>query len=864
MIFEGAARSLFLLAALSLCAAGEMHGQTPDTVPASLGDANESSSDVGSSSASPPIFGDQHQYRRENLLKRLASDFASGQKDLWTSPSKVQVSDATWLVPLSGVTAGLFTTDAQYSRSLSHNPSTISNYNKLSNAGLAGLVGGAGAMWLFSYKTHNEHWRETGFLAGQAALNSLAMIETMKYSFGRQRPNQGNGDGNFFSGGTSFPSEHTAAAWAVAGVMAHEYPSTWTKILAYGAATAVTVSRVHSLNHFQSDVLIGSLIGNLAAAQVYKKRHDPELGGSSWEMIGDITREARDRPNRANMGSPFVPLDSWVYPAMDRLIALGFIQSAMVDSRPWTRFECARLLAEAGDRLEFEAQPSSSEATRVYSSLVQEFRDDIEIPGGDNTRASLESLYTRLSGISGQPLSQGYHYDFGQTIINDYGRPYEEGFNNSTGFSAWATESRFVVYASGEFQHAGSAPAMSSAARQAIGDTQVIPTPAATTTPPIDRFQLLDAYAGMTISNWQLTFGKQSLWWGPGAGGPMMFSDNAAPIPMFRVSRVSPFALPGPLKRFGPITLEFFLGQLSGQNFIAAQTTSDVPAYSPELLGSWASPVSPQPMISGERFSFKPTPNVEFGFALTTIFAGGDVPFTMHTYIKSIFSAGNTAAPWFPGAPGDRRSGFTLSYRLPLLRNWATFYADGFADDQFTPVAYWDRSAWTGGLYISHLPKIPKLDLRLEGVYSDVPAGGAIGNGFFYYNGRERMGYSNDGNLIGSWIGRDGQGAQVWSNYWFTPKNRIQFNFRHEKVSQQFLPGGGSLTDFGVRGDLWFQNGVGVTSTFQYERYLFPVIQPGAVRNITASVELQIQPQKIYRPSLHYVTGRSVPAPNSN
>ena len=830
------ARYLLLLPSLLLWLSGSAFGQEagasrelPETNPTSRKAETNPSSD-----------------RRESVAQRLARDFASDQKDLWTSPSRLQFSDATWLVPLGGITAGLFTTDAQYSRSLSHNPSTISNYNKLSNVGLAGLAGGAGAMWLFSYKTHNEHWRETGFLAGQAALNSLAVIETMKYSFGRQRPNQGNGDGKFFTGGTSFPSEHSAAAWAVAGVMAHEYHSAWMKILAYGAASAVTVSRVHSLNHFQSDVLIGSLIGNLAASQVYRKRHDPELGGSSWEMVSDNAREARDQPNRANMGSPFVPLDSWVYPAMDRLIALGFIQSAMTDSRPWTRFECARLLSEAGDRLEFVAESPASAAAKIYASLVGEFRDDIEIPGGDNTRASLESVYTRLGGISGEPLSQSYHYDFGQTIINDYGRPYGEGFNNSTGFSAWATESRFVVYASGEFQHAGGAPPMSLLARQVVANTQFVPLPPANPTSQVDRFQFLDTYAAMTLNNWQFTYGKQSLWWGPGAGGPMMLSNNAPPVTMFRVSRVSPFRLPGPFRRVGPITVEFFLGQLSGHNFLFGESTG--------LLGDWNSHVSPQPMISGERFSFKPTANLEIGFSLTSLFAGEGVPFTLHSYLRSIFASGN-GDPGTPQDPGDRRSGFDLSYRLPFLRDWATFYCDGFTDDQFTPVAYWDRSAWTGGLYVSHFPKLSKLDLRVEGVYSDVPAGGAIGRGFFYWNDRYVMGYSNQGDLLGSWIGRDGQGAQAWANYWFTPKNRLQMNFRHEKVSQQFLPGGGSLTEIGARGDLWFHNGVGITPSLQYERWLFPVIRPGPVRDVTASVEVRVEPQKIYRPTLHYVRG---------
>jgi hypothetical protein len=193
------------------------------------------------------------------------------------------------------------------------------------------------------------------------------------------------------------------------------------------------------------------------------------------------------------------------------------------------------------------------------------------------------------------------------------------------------------------------------------------------------------------------------------------------------------------------------------------------------------------------------------------------------------------------------------TYRLPLMRNWVTFYGDAFADDQYSPIAYWDRSAIRGGLYFSHLPKLPKLDFRVEGVYTDVPAGGAICCGFFYRNLRFRDGYTNDGFLLGSWIGRDGQGAQAWTNYWFNAKNRLQFYFRHEKVSQQFAPGGGSLTDVGTRVDYWFRQGVGLAGAVQYERWLFPVIQPGPERNIGVSLTIQFQPRKIWKPSLDHI-----------
>jgi len=181
------------------------------------------------------------------------------------------------------------------------------------------------------------------------------------------------------------------------------------------------------------------------------------------------------------------------------------------------------------------------------------------------------------------------------------------------------------------------------------------------------------------------------------------------------------------------------------------------------------------------------------------------------------------------------------------LRRWVSFYGDAFAWDQLSPIAYWDRSAISAGLYFSQLPKLPKLDFRIEGVYSDVPAGGHIGSGFFYASGISPylQGYTNGGNLIGSWIGRDGQGAQAWTNYWFNAKNRLQLYFRHEKVSQQFLPGGGSLTDIGTRCDYWLRPSLGISASVQFERWLYPVIQPNAANNVVVSLQLMFAPQKL-------------------
>src|SRR5437016_102742 len=270
----------------------------------------------------------------------LAKDFLRDQEQIWTSPARLRFSDTKWFVPFSGITAGLFVTDRDFSKHLSQNPSTISHYKTLSNAGVGALIGGAGGMWLLGHVSHHEHWSETGFLAGEAALNSLVAVESFKYTLRRQRPYQGDGSGSFFqSSGTSFPSEHSAAAWSVAGVIAHEYPGPFTKIVAYGLASLVDISRIRGHQHFPSDVLVGSVIGNLVAQDIYSRRHDPQLGGAEWRSISQLFRgDGNSSP--ANHGSPYVPLDSWIYRALDRLAAMGLIDSGFAGMKPWTRNEC--------------------------------------------------------------------------------------------------------------------------------------------------------------------------------------------------------------------------------------------------------------------------------------------------------------------------------------------------------------------------------------------------------------------------------------------------------------------------------------------------------------------------------------------
>ncbi|HET7208392.1 MAG TPA: capsule assembly Wzi family protein [Terriglobales bacterium] len=780
-----------------------------------------------------------HEGTQLGLMGRFLDD----QRRVWTSPTKLRFSDTEWVVPFSGITAGLFVTDRDFSKHLSQSPTTMSHYKTMSNAGVAALVGGAGGMWLLGHAKHNEHWSETGFLAGESALNSLVMVEGLKYSLRRERPYQGNGSGAFFqSGGTSFPSEHAAAAWSVAGVIAHEYPGPLTKIMAYGLASLVDISRVKARQHFPSDVVVGSVIGNLVAQDIYSRHHDFDLGGGEWRSISQIFRgDGTHSP--ANQGSPYVPLDSWIYPALDRLAAMGLIDSGFAGMRPWTRRECARLLSEAEDKVG-NIEGESTEAPKLVSLLERELLPATQgLAGDDNTAFRVESIYTRTEHISGMPLTDGY--DFAQTQFNDFGRPYGEGWSTASGFSSYATSGRWVAYVRGEVQTAPSIPALPLSTREVIAGLDSLPLPPAAPHPAVTQAALLDAYVGLMVSDWQISFGRQSLWWGTGEGAlsegtSLDLSNNAQPIDMLRITRTTPLKLPSILGWLGPMKTEFFLGRLSGYEFI----------FSPlGLSGQWGQALADQPFIHGQHFGFKPTRNFEFGFYRTTIFGGEVYPFTTHALIASLFDTGNSPA----GAadkPGKRTSGLDLSYRLPRLRNWVTLYADGFTYDEFSPIAYPTWSAWHSGMYFPHLPRLPKSDLRVEGVYTDIPKiGGANGPGTWYSNGTWKNGYTNKGNIMGSWVGRGGQGAQAWTNYWFNARSRLQLNFRHQKVSKEFVPGGGSLTDVGIKGDYSLRPNLSVSVSVQSERWLFPVIQPNASRNVTTAVQILFEPHKLFQHS---------------
>src|SRR6266568_9009316 len=99
------------------------------------------------------------------------------------------------------------------------------------------------------------------------------------------------------------------------------------------------------------------------------------------EMPAGTQSTARDKSRPApvcepsSLDSPYILVDSWVYPAMMRLYGLGFVDTIYLGMRPWTRASLENMLEEVGARIEDaqdDSNQASDEAQHIYEALNRE------------------------------------------------------------------------------------------------------------------------------------------------------------------------------------------------------------------------------------------------------------------------------------------------------------------------------------------------------------------------------------------------------------------------------------------------------------------------------------------------------------
>ena len=210
-----------------------------------------------------------------SLERQFFKNILRDQKAIWTSPFHLRGRDMRWLAPLGLGTAALIATDRSTGDEIGESRKQLNISRIVSYAG-SGYGAGSVAVtfYLFGRATHNERARETGVLGAEALIDSAIVVTVLKEITQRRRPTAAKGRGDFFAGGSSFPSGHTIEAWSLATVIANEYHDRrLVQITAYGIASAVSVARFTGRNHYLSDVLVGSALGYGIGRYVYHAHH---------------------------------------------------------------------------------------------------------------------------------------------------------------------------------------------------------------------------------------------------------------------------------------------------------------------------------------------------------------------------------------------------------------------------------------------------------------------------------------------------------------------------------------------------------------------------------------------------------------
>jgi hypothetical protein len=526
------------------------------------------------------------------------------------------------------------------------------------------------------------------------------------------------------------------------------------------------------------------------------------------------------RASASTSGSPYIPVDSWIYPAALRLYYLGYLPTAYVGMRPWTRASLAHMLTLSKDFLESPDTPI--EAVEINGRLRRELAP--ELANSSPTSLHIESIYTRLREIRGPILNDSFH--LGQTIVNDYGRPDEPGFNNLTGFSGDAQGERFSLYFRGEYQHApaavGYSPAVA-AQLAAVDTTPDVPqsTIPAEIIPEENKPTVMEANASAHLWGNEVSFGKSDAWLGPGLGASMGWSNNAPNIYSFRIDRVEPLYVPGLSRIAGLFRYDFMVGALKGHEFPGA------------------------PWIHMEKISMKMTPDLEFGFVRSVIWGGkGHVPITFGTFIRGFFSvtAPQPEIKFSRLDPGARFSTFDFLWRVPWNHHLVTLYTDSFAHDNVFPVSNPYRSGLRPGIYIARLPGLPRVDFRAEGTTTNPHDPEGTKGRLLQWEAVQVQGYTNHGYILGDWIGREATGGQAWLTWHPKPDQQVQLQYRTAKATQDFIPGGTTQHDLSAEFVLRPLRALEVKTTLQGEFWKAPLIAQGQQKNFVGTLQLTYFP----------------------
>jgi membrane-associated phospholipid phosphatase len=226
-----------------------------------------------SAQTAAPLHGTADSSSVLSIMSRDGWKLLGAMEHVVTSPVRWDGND---LLFAGGITAGTgvaFLLDNEaYDMMTRNHTSTNDRLRKVAVEFGSGYVafGVPVVLYVTGLAVQDDWLRETAVVVGGTVVLASALTTVSKSIIGRARPYRELGNHHFrpftlSDDFKSFPSGHTTAAFALAASLAGRIGNTWASIGLYGVATAASVSRLYSRDHWLSDVVFAAAYTTVVA-----------------------------------------------------------------------------------------------------------------------------------------------------------------------------------------------------------------------------------------------------------------------------------------------------------------------------------------------------------------------------------------------------------------------------------------------------------------------------------------------------------------------------------------------------------------------------------------------------------------------
>lgn len=449
-----------------------------------------------------------------------------------------------------------------------------------------------------------------------------------------------------------------------------------------------------------------------------------------------------------------VPLDHWSYRAIESLAGFGLIDTLVYGTKPFTREEMARLVVEASGKVKGLKPNQKDVAEDIIFRLKKEFEDEVNGLNGEKGlvpptfvkpihEASFSFVYVEGKPIEFLPKDQkkgaaNIDATEGTPLVrNNEGIRYWDGQNYGLMLSGYANLfNRFSFYVEPYFSLRGD-----------FGETWE------------GDASLHKAYIKTYLGPVEIEFGRDTLWWGQGNQGSLVFTNNAAPMDMLKFSTPHPVLLPWIFSRIGLIKASTFLSRLESRTEVS-------------YFYLW-----------GGRLNVKPFPWLELGVAGGMQFNGEGVPklewgdLLPFIRIQTIGKGGPDKT--------NQILGFDARITIPFLRNTQIYAEYGGEDSGGTikpgpqgPEFIVGDNALIAGIFIPRVTDDGKTQFRLEWMQNTFIQD--ITPGIWYTHWTYLSGWTNDRMIMGHPAGGDSWELFGRLTRDVTPKATVGLDFSHQ------------------------------------------------------------------------------------